>query len=68
MTRETIKKLISFSKEEWEYIQNHKHANRFKTDMEAIKSFIANDKKIREEKIRASIERNAEILKKLADK
>ena len=65
---QTIKKLISFSQEEWNYIQNYKHSNKLKTDTEAIKSFIINDKKRREDIIKASIERNAGILKKLADK
>ena len=37
---QTIKKLISFSQEEWNYIQNYKHSNKLKTDTEAIKSFI----------------------------
>lgn len=65
---QTIKKLVSFTQEEWNYIQNYKHANKLKTDTEAIKSFIINDKKRREDIITASIERNAGILKKLADK
>ena len=65
---ETVKKLISFSQEEWNYIQNYKHANKLKTDTEAIKSFILNDKKHREDIIKSSIERNSGILKKLADK
>ena len=65
---QTIKKLISFSQEEWNYIQNYKHSNKLKTDTQAIKSFIINDKKRREDIIKASIERNAGILKKLADK
>lgn len=63
-----IKKLISFTQEEWSYIQNYKHSNKFKTDTEAIKSFIINDKKRREGLIMASVERNGRILKKLADK
>jgi hypothetical protein len=63
-----IKKLISFSQEEWDYIQNYKHANKIKTDTDAIKSFIINDKKRREDVILASITRNEGILKKLADK
>ncbi len=67
-TTQTIKKLVSFTQEEWNYIQNYKHANKLKTDTEAIKSFIINDKKRREDIITASIERNAGILKKLADK
>jgi hypothetical protein len=65
---QTIKKLISFSQEEWNYIQNYKHSNKLKTDMEAIKSFIINDKKRREDVIKASIERNGGILQKLADR
>ena len=65
---ETVKKLISFSQEEWDYIQNYKHANKLKTDTEAIKSFILNDKKHREDVIKSSIERHSGILKKLADK
>ena len=65
---QTIKKLISFSQEEWNYIQNYKHSNKLKTDTEAIKSFIINDKKRREDIIVSSIEKNGGILKKLADK
>ena len=65
---QTIKKLISFSQEEWNYIQNYKHSNKLKTDTEAIKSFIIKDKKRREDVINASIEKNGGILKKLADK
>lgn len=65
---QTIKKLVSFTQEEWNYIQNYKHSNKLKTDTEAIKSFIINDKKRREDIIKASIERNGGILQKLADK
>ena len=65
---QTIKKLISFSQEEWNYIQNYKHSNKLKTDTQAIKSFIINDKKRREDVIKASIERNEGILQKLADR
>jgi hypothetical protein len=65
---QNVKKLISFTQEEWEYIQNYKHANKLKTDTEAIKSFILKDKKRREDMIKSSIERHGEILKKLADK
>jgi hypothetical protein len=65
---ENVKKLINFTKEEWDYIQNYKHANKLKTDTEAIKSFILNDKKRREDVIKSSIERHSGILKKLADR
>lgn len=65
---ENVKKLITFTQEEWNYIQNYKHANKLKTDTEAIKSFVLNDKKRREDVIKSSIERHNGILKKLADR
>jgi hypothetical protein len=66
--QEVIKKLINFTQEEWNYVQNYKHANKLKTDTEAIKSFILKDKKQREEIIKLSIEKHSGILKKLSDR
>ena len=64
----TIKKLVTFTQEEWAFIQNYKHANRLKTDMEAIKAPMNQEIKRRRDIILESIERHAGILKKLADK
>lgn len=63
-----IKKLVTFTPQEWNFIQNYKHANRLQADMEAIKAFIHKEMKRTEDIILASIERSAGILKKLADR
>ena len=64
----TIKKLISFTPEELEYIQNFKHANKLSSDTQAVKKFISLNKEYRKNFIISSIKRNAKILAKLADK
>jgi hypothetical protein len=37
-------KLITFNQEEWNYIQGYKHSNQLKSDTQAIKHIIMQDK------------------------
>ena len=66
--KEVIKKLVSFTREEWDFIQSYKHANKIKTDMQAIKEPIMKTIQNKNDIILASLDRNHKILKKLADK
>lgn len=63
-----IKKLVTFTQEEWDFIQAYKHANKLKTDIQAIKEPIIKNIKSKEEIILSSLKRNSKILKKLADR
>jgi hypothetical protein len=68
--KEVIKKLVTFTPEEWEFIQSYKHANKLKTDMQAIKDPILEKKASKQKVFNAFFANkdNQKILKKLADK
>lgn len=63
-----IKKLVTFTQEEWDFVQSYKFANKIKTDMQAIKEPIMKTIQNKNDIILASLDRNHKILKKLADK
>lgn len=63
-----VKKLVNFTASEWEFIQNYKHANKLKTDMDVIRVLISQEIERKKNVILSSIERHSQILKKLADK
>ena len=62
------KVLVPFTQEEWDFIQSYKHANKLKTDIQAIKEPIISTIKNKKEVILSSLKRNSKILKNLADK
>jgi hypothetical protein len=65
-----IKKLVTFTQEEWDFIQSYKHANKLKTDIQAIKEPIMEKKSMKEKAFNNffNSENNKKILKKLANK
>ena len=65
-----IKKLVTFTQEEWDFVQSYKFANKIKTDMQAIKEPLLEKKESKKKVFDAFFANkdNQKILKKLADK
>lgn len=68
--QQIIKKLVTFTKEEWDFIQSYKHSNKLKTDMQAIKLPILEKKILKQEAFDNffSNKNNSKILTKLSKK
>ena len=47
-----IKKLVTFTQEEWDFVQSYKFANKIKTDMQAIKEPLLEKKESKNGKYR----------------
>lgn len=65
-----IKKIVTFTEDEWDFVQSYKHSNKLKTDMQAIKLPIL-EKKISKQEAFDNFfanKNNQKILKKLSDR